>query len=57
MGGKTTKLFRNSTESSSNGQDDDIAQCNEPLNNHDSHQPEETTIKNPISPFVYFRRG
>lgn len=56
MGGKTTKLFRNST--SSNAQDDNNSQCHEQLHNYDNRQPDETTIKNlSKSPFVYFRRG
>lgn len=54
MGSKTTKLFKNSTQSSSN---DNSSQCRDQLNNCENHQPAETAVKNPISPFVYTRRG
>lgn len=57
MGGKTTKLFRNSTQPGSKAQDDTDFQYNEQFNHHDHQQSNEPFIKNPISPFVHYRRG
>jgi hypothetical protein len=54
MGGKTTKLFKNSIQTSSK---DNSSKAHEKLNNYDTHQPDAIAVKNPISPFVYSRRG
>jgi len=58
MGGKTTKLFKSSTHSSSKVQKDEVDI--QEHKNHDSPQrlqPEKPADKNPTSPFVYYRRG
>lgn len=58
MGGKTTKLFKNSTQPSSKTHEDETD-----FRNHKIHdrpqclQPTNQTNKDPISPFVYYRRG
>lgn len=57
MGGKTTKLFRNSTQPGSKAQDENDSQYHEHLNNFEKQQQDETISKNSISPFVYYRRG
>lgn len=60
MGGKTTKLFRNSTPSGFKAQDENDSQCDKQLNDHNNQnnqQPEEPIVKNQISPFVHYRRG
>lgn len=56
MGGKTTKLFRNSTQPSSKTQDENDSQYHVHLNN-DKQQQDEIINKNSLSPFVYHRRG
>lgn len=60
MGGKTTKLFRGSPQPSTNAQTDTDSPYHEHhrnYNNHDIQRPDDTVMKNSLSPFVYFRRG
>lgn len=57
MGGKTTKLFRNLTQSDLKAQDENDSQYHKQLKNHNNQQPDESMTKNTISPFVHYRRG
>lgn len=59
MGGKTTKLFRSSPQPSPQAQTDDSPYHESHVNydNHDIHQADDSIMKNPLSPFVYYRRG
>lgn len=57
MGGKTTKLFKNSSQPTKTPDDKKPSQ----FNNLDNQPPDNTVIKNnnsdTKSPFVHFRRG
>lgn len=56
MGGKTTKLFKSSSQPSSKIQND----TNQCIINSNDNKPSDqinSTNSNSISPFVYFRRG
>jgi len=60
MGGKTTKFFGSSPQPNSKTQNDNDSPYHEHHKNYDSQdiqQPNETIMKNPLSPFVYYRRG
>jgi len=58
MGGKTTKLFKSSTQSSSKVQKDEVDFQEHKIDDSPQQpQPEEPVNKNPTSPFVYYRRG
>lgn len=54
MGGKTTKLFRSSNQSAKS-QDESDSDSSEQLNTY-TDQQEESPVKNPISPFVHYRK-
>lgn len=57
MGNKTTKFFKNTTQTNSKPQNDDNEHYPEQINNHDKQQPYEPTVKHYTSPFVHYRRG
>lgn len=57
MGGKTTKLFRNSSQPGSKAQDEKDCHYHEHSNSYDKQQQDEIITKNSLSPFVYHRRG
>lgn len=57
MGGKTTKLFRTSPQPSSKAQTDNDSSYHEHHKNYNTQQPDDVIMKNPSSPFVYYRRG
>lgn len=57
MGNKTTKFFKNTTQTNSKPQNDDNEHYPEQINNHDKQQPYEPTVKHYASPFVHYRRG
>lgn len=57
MGGKTTKLFRTSPQPSSKAQTDNDSSYHENHINYNIQQPDDVIMKNPSSPFVYYRRG
>ncbi|VVC38479.1 Tumour suppressor candidate 2 [Cinara cedri] len=60
MGGKTTKLFRN-TSHSSKTQDESDTEFHEQLHTYtdlpEETKEEETIVKKPVSPFVHYRKG
>lgn len=55
MGGKTTKLFRNSNQSTKT-QNESEPEFHEQLNTS-TNQPDETIVKDSIGPFVHYRKG
>jgi len=57
MGGKTTKLFKNSTQPCSKGQDENDTRFHEQIKNHNDRQPEKININHSLSPFVHYRKG
>lgn len=57
MGGKTTKLFRNSTQPGSNAQSENETPSYEQFNSHNHQQPDKTVVKTSTNPFVHYRRG
>lgn len=57
MGGKTTKFFKNTTQTNSKLQNDNNDQYQEQIDNHDKQQSYETIVKHSSSPFVHYRRG
>lgn len=60
MGGKTTKLFRNTSQPSKT-QDEIDSEFHEQLNSFTAQpeetKEEETIVKKPVSPFVHYRKG
>lgn len=62
MGGKTTKLFRNSSQPAKT-QDESDSEFHNQLHNftHQSDtkrdQRDETIVKNSVSPFIHYRKG
>ncbi|XP_026816676.1 tumor suppressor candidate 2-like [Rhopalosiphum maidis] len=60
MGGKTTKLFRSSPQPNTKDQTDNNSPYHEHHKNHNNHDiqlPDDPVVKNPLSPFVYYRKG